>query len=77
MGSAWTLNSRNREWIDLGTHREACMVIPETCGAAGGAVSLWVNVSECDYVGGIITTKNAGAGINIVQLPPQFSSKMW
>ena len=62
LGSALTLNSTNREWIDLGSHREACMIIPETC--------LWMNTSECvsDGVGGFVTTKMNidDAGLNIL-----------
>ena len=47
-----------RQWIDLGVHPEACMTRPETCGAAGGAVSFWVMLVDTDYdeVGGIITS---------------------
>ena len=68
LGSAWTVNSTNREWIDLGSHREACMTIPETCGSEGGAVSLWMNTSECvsDGYGSFITTKTYGAGFSIL-----------
>ena len=53
------------------------MVNPETCGAAGGAVSLWVNISECTTRrAGIITTRNTGAGFDILQLPPQVSPRI-
>ena len=43
------LNRTQEQWVDLGIHTEACMTRPETCGAAGGAVSLWVNLNECYY----------------------------
>ena len=46
--------------IDLGIHTEPCMTRPETCGEAGGAVSLWVNVLDCPAYGGILTTVNNG-----------------
>ena len=35
------------QWIDLGTHTDACMIQPETCGAAGGEISFWLKVTEC------------------------------
>ena len=31
------------------------MTRPETCGAAGGAISVWVNVVDCHF-GGIISS---------------------
>ena len=33
------------------------MTQPETCGAAGGAVSMWVKISKCQNLGGIISTR--------------------
>ena len=45
------------QWIDLGIHTEACMTRPETCGAAGGAISLWLKVINCSD-DGIITTRS-------------------
>ena len=35
------------------------MTRPETCGAAGGAISLWVNVFDCQD-GGIVSTGQSG-----------------
>ena len=32
------------------------MTWPETCGAAGGAISLWVNVIECPGLTGIVSS---------------------
>ena len=37
---------QRNQWVDLGIHTEACMTRPETCGAAGGAISMWVT---CDW----------------------------
>ena len=58
-------------WIDLGIHIEACMTDPETCGEAGGAISLWLRVIDCPTAlwAGIVTTRffrfsNAG-GISV------------
>ena len=52
------LNRAKRHWVDLGIHTEACMTQPETCGAAGGAISLWVRVLACPTFGGIVTSAN-------------------
>ena len=44
------------QWVDLGIHTEACMTRPETCGAAGGAISVWLNVTTCPGYQGIISS---------------------
>ena len=49
-----SLNGSKVQWIDLGVHFEVCMVDPETCGAAGGAVSMWLKLSRA--YGGIMST---------------------
>ena len=33
------------------------MTQPETCGAAGGAISMWMKVHECPNNAGIMTTR--------------------
>ena len=48
------LNSSEGQWIDLGVHFEACMVDPEVCGIAGGAVNVWLRVFG--PTGGILST---------------------
>ena len=58
------------QWIDLGNHNEACMVDPETCGAAGGAISIWTRVLKSFYFGGLLTTNDlvgshVSTGVNI------------
>ena len=50
------LDQTRSQWVDLGIHTEACMTRPETCGAAGGAISLWVNVIECPGNCGIVSS---------------------
>ena len=57
---ALTLMSSKRQWVDLGIHTGVCMARPETCGAAGGAVSFWVKVIECSSLGGVISTASHG-----------------
>ena len=45
---------------------EVCLTHPESCGAAGGAISLWFRVIECYTAGAIVTTTyNSSAGYNI------------
>ena len=68
LGYAWSVDRTSKQWIDVGIHTEACMTRPETCGSAGGAVSFWINVVNCtgfQYLGGLITTENAGPGLRI------------
>ena len=54
---AWTFNDTMNQWLDLGVHTEACMTLPETCSAAGGAISLWINILSCPDYGGIISSR--------------------
>ena len=56
VNNVWTLNSTKSQWVDLGIHTEACMTRPETCGAAGGAISLWVKLFECLDWGGLVSS---------------------
>ena len=62
----------HEQWIDLGTHTEACMTRPDTSGVAGGAVSLWLKESRCTDVNGMITARTVnGTGFNIYCTPHQ------
>ena len=36
------MNQTKKQWVDLGVLQEPCLTRPETSGAAGGAVSVWV-----------------------------------
>ena len=36
------------------------MTDPRTCGAAGGAISLWVKIIECTHICGIMTSSRTG-----------------
>ena len=42
------------------------MTRPESCGAAGGAISLWLNVIDCTSVGGIISSFSFRTGLYIL-----------
>ena len=53
---ALSLNQTHHQWVDLGIHTEACMTQPETCGAAGGAISLWLNIMTCDLWAGFVSS---------------------
>ena len=42
------------------------MTRPDTCGAAGGAVSLWLKENSCIGVSGMLTARTkSGTGFNI------------
>ena len=56
VNSALILDNTRKQWVDLGIHTEACMTRPETCGAAGRALSMWVNVIACSSNDGIISS---------------------
>ena len=53
---ALSTNRTKKQWVDLGIHTEVCMTRPETCGEAGGAISMWVNIIDCGYRGGIVSS---------------------
>ena len=43
-------------WIDLGIQTGACMTQLDTCGAAGGAISMWLKIHGEDDTTGVITS---------------------
>ena len=62
VNSALTLDHTKSQWVDLGIHTEVCMSLPETCGAAGGAISAWVKMGDCSGVCGIISSYGYNTG---------------
>ena len=48
------------QWVDLGIHTDVCMTLPDTFGIAGGAISLWVKVTDCPLCGGIVSSDQLG-----------------
>ena len=54
---AVSTTASRRQCIDLDIHTEACMT-RMTCGEDGGAVSMWVDATNCDLGGILTTTKN-------------------
>ena len=41
------------------------MTRPHTCGAEGGAISLWARVTKC-HAGGIVKTRSTHGGEGVV-----------
>ena len=67
MSFALSVDRTKKQWIDLGIHTEACMTRPETCGEAGGAISLWVNLIDCpSAVCGIVSTVTFKAAGSVI-----------
>ena len=56
--SAVNLDRNHQQWINLGNHPEVCLTNPETCGPAGGALSMWLSV-DCteEFESGIIASQ--------------------
>ena len=53
-------NLTEKQWVNMGTISPlACFVIPKMCGSAGGALSVWMKILECQKETGIITSLNA------------------
>ena len=48
MNKAISLNQDRKQWVDLGIHPEACITIPESCGAAGGSLTFWTKINYND-----------------------------
>ena len=44
-----------KQWMELGNISTlACFVIPNSCGSAGGALSVWMKIEECSDEQGVI-----------------------
>ena len=67
---ALTLNHTKSQWVDLGIHTETCLTQPNTCGAAGGAISVWVNAIKCPDFCGIISSWADGTTGSAIALYP-------
>ena len=44
------------QWIDLGVLSEACIILPDTCGPVGAAVSVWVKIHSCPNGDGLMSS---------------------
>ena len=57
------MNRPRRQWVDLGILEEACIIRPETCGAAGGAVAFWMRTNHDEGTQhGIISSQSRSDG---------------
>ena len=65
------IDATQRQWIDLGIHREACLTQLETCGSKGGALSMWIKLGSSTYTG-IITTKQHSNNVRGFNLDASF-----
>ena len=65
---ALSLDRTKRQWIDLGYQTKTCMARPETCGAAGGAISMWVNILHRHGKYGIVSSIRYGKSGSTVYL---------
>ena len=52
----WTFNRTRRQWVDLGIQTQVCIGCPETCGTAGGAISVWLRVIDCESWDGFLSS---------------------
>ena len=64
VNKALILDATKKQWVDLGIHTDVCMTLPDNCGAAGGAISLWLNVNDCPS-GGIVSS-HRGATTSVI-----------
>ena len=65
VNSALTLDHTKKQYVYLGFHTEICMTRPETCGPAGGAISVWINLIE-STCGGIISSLVQGSSGSVI-----------
>ena len=66
VNSAVSTDRFAQQWINLGIYLEVCMTHPESCGASGGAISLWFRVIDGGIAGAVVTTvSNSSAGYHI------------
>ena len=48
-----------KAWVNLGNlSTVACIVVPESCGLAGGALSVWIKIEDCPNYAGIISPQH-------------------
>ena len=47
VGLAIATDKPNERWVDLGSQIEACITVPDSCGAVGSAISVWLRVLDC------------------------------
>ena len=61
VGKAVRTDRAYYQYVSLGNLSEhACLVAPDACGAAGGAISIWLRIIDCPTYSGIITSTPHG-----------------
>ena len=53
---ALRLLEARKQWVDLGTQHQACLIRPESCGPEGAAVAFWMYIHYCAYNRGIVSS---------------------
>ena len=46
------------QYLELGDLSVTCITVPESCGAQGATISVWIKVMDCQDYAGIVTTFN-------------------
>ena len=59
-----------QQYLELGDQSQACITIPESCGAQGGAISVWVKLIGCQNGGGIISSQDPSQSAVIIACSP-------
>ena len=46
-----------KQWLNMvNISALACFVIPQSCGSAGGALSVWMKIEECPDETGVVSS---------------------
>ena len=56
VNKALALDSRKKQWADLGVQTQSCLVIPGACGPEDAAVAFWMFLRNCAYAKGIMSS---------------------
>ena len=56
MNTVVTTDRSLQQWLDLGNQSQACITIPESCGAQGGSISVWFKLGDSNTEGAIISS---------------------
>ena len=59
-------NLTENQWVDLGNlSAVACLPLPDSCGTAGGAMSVWIRILDCPDGTGIISSFDVMTGFHV------------
>ena len=66
VNKAISTDNAQRQWVSLGNLSVACLTKAQTCGSAGGALSVWIKLGATDYpTGGIISSFDYSEGFQV------------